>query len=292
MKSRFVGIILILLAASTLFTAGVVQAQSIFLEPNSGPGINLEALRLGSPYANYSNLSFAYYLSANIPVGDGLQLRTEIPWVYYQRDYLAYNYDYGYSYPYIKEGESVNSFGNPYLGVDVGNLFDGFAGEFGIRVPVMNRTSDVGSSEAMNDPVERLEAFAPDILSIFVGGNYRYRSGNGFAMRLRAVPVVWIPVGDQSSADPEVFVIYSAQAWYEDHKVGVGGGFSGRMIMTGDSEGLGERTLHQFGFFANYQFGNVMPGFQVRFPLDADLKDPFQGLGMSPNYSLSIGIKL
>ena len=39
------------------------QAQSIFLEPNSGPGIHLEALRPSLNQYNFTTFSFSYYLS-------------------------------------------------------------------------------------------------------------------------------------------------------------------------------------------------------------------------------------
>jgi hypothetical protein len=67
-----------------------------------------------------------------------------------------------------------------------------------------------------------------------------------------------------------------------------GGGITGRMITTGDAGGFDERSFHQFGFFANYSFGSLMPGFQIRFPLD----DNIRAMGVNPTYSLSLGWKL
>ena len=107
-------------------------------------------------------------------------------------------------------------------------------------------------------------------------------------MRLRMVPVFWLWVGSRSSRDSDLYAMYSAQAWYENEKVGVGGGISVRIIGTGDADGFDQRSLHQFGFFANYTFGSVMPGFQIRFPLD----DGIRAAGLNPTYSISFGVKL
>lgn len=286
MKSTIITAFLVVVAAGFALDTDSARAQSIFLEPNSQGSIHLEALRPGVPIINLSTLTFAYFLSGQIRAGEGLQIRAEVPFMYYKLDEQQY---YGES-----STEAQSGFGNLYLGLDVGSPNNGFQGEFGLRLPTMDNDSEVVEFGILTDPVERIEAFVPDLVPIYAGANYRFKSDNGFGMRLRMVPVFWMWINEQSQADPEVFVQYSAQAWYEDKKVGVGGGFSGRILITdGGGTGIGERTINQFGFFANYTFGSVMPGFQVRFPLDADLKDATRdNLGMTPSYSLSIGFKL
>jgi hypothetical protein len=284
MKCTIIRAILVIVGTVFILEIDSAQAQSIFLEPNGQGSIHLEALRPGIPLINLSNTSFAYFLSGQIQMGEGLQIRAEVPFMYYKLDDKQQYYE--------PQTEAQTDFGNPYLGLNVGNPDNGLQGEFGIRVPVIDNNSEVTEIGILTDPVERMEAFVPDLLPIYLGGNYRYRSSNGFGMRLRMVPVFWLWVNDRSDADPEVFVQYSAQAWYEDKKVGVGGGFSGRVILTEDELDIGERTFHQFGFFANYTFGSVMPGFQVRFPLDGNLKDERWPGSIGPSYSLSIGLKL
>jgi len=132
------------------------------------------------------------------------------------------------------------------------------------------------------------QAFLPDILSFHAGANYRYRSPDGFALRLRFCPLIWIGTGDRSSIDPELFVLYAAQAGYEGEMVAVGGGLSGRYLLTAEGEStLGSRTMHQFGLYANFDLGGWGPGIQARLPLDDDLQDV-----TDPVFSLSVSWKL
>lgn len=292
MKSMNIPFSILLLAALVSSWAGMADAQSIYLEPNTGAVAQLELLRPGFDDVKLSNLSFAYYLSAGVQVGETLFLRGELPYMYWKLDdeqfydyCYDYNNDYGYSYGYGNWDEGHGGFGNPYLGLDVGSAWAGVQGEFGLRFPLTSDSSDIAFLGMLTDYVERMEAFVPDLLPVYAGINYRYRSGNGLGLRLRLTPVFWFWTGDESGDDTEVFALYSAQVWYEDAKVGVGGGFSGRYLVTEEGD-LDERTVHQFGFFANYRFGNVLPGFQARFPLDNDLRRR----GLSPTYSLSVGI--
>lgn len=280
MKPSMLTVSTVAVAAVFLLGAVSAPAQSIFLEPNNMGSIHLEALRPGFGGVNLSNLSFALFLSGRVQVGETLQIRGDFPYMTYKVE--PTDYYWGQS----SGSEGKNAIGNPYVGLDVGSPDRGTQGEFGIRLPVVQDTSGAEREGAATDPVERMEAFLPDILPVFLGVNYRHRSSNGFAMRFRFVPVFWFYVGN-SSSDTDLFLLYSAQAWYETEKVGVGGGFSGRAIATGDEDGFGERSIHQFGFFANYAFGSFLPGFQIRIPLDQDLKD-----NMVPAYSISLGIKL
>lgn len=282
MKSLFLSVLLVLLATVLLQGGDSAQAQSIFLEPNNIPAVHLEALRPGLGGMDFSESTFALFLSSRITLGERLQLRAEVPYMTFQVEKINCCGNV-----YSSSTGTENAFGNPYVGVDGGDLERGFQMEFGFRVPVVKDNKTAAQSGILTDPVERMEAFVRDIVPVYMGVNFRHRSQNGFAMRLRLVPVFWIDVGSGSNKDTDIFLLYSAQAWYESGKVGVGGGFSGRFIATGEAEGFGERSLHQFGFFANYAFGSFLPGFQVRFPLDEDLKDSYV-----PAYSISIGVKL
>ncbi len=280
MKSPIIIAFLVIVTAVFTLETDSAQAQSIFLEPNSEASIHLEALRPGFDGYDLSATTFAFYLSGRFQVGHDLWMRTEFPFMNYKDDNPLY---FGY---YVTSTDRKSSFGNPYLGLDFGNSDNGFQGEAGFRVPVVKDYSGAAGEGLATDPVERMEAFVAEVLPIYLGVNYRLKSNDGFGMRLRMIPVFWVGVGDGSNQDTDVFVLYSAQAWFENETVGVGGGLSGRFVATGDADGFGERSLHQFGFFANFSFGSVMPGFQVRFPLDEDLER------FNTSYSFSIGVKL
>ncbi len=288
MRKMMITAILLIGFAGLILETGSAQAQSIFLEPSSGGGIHLEALRPSYEDLELTFYSFTFYLSSRVVVGDNLQLRVELPFVYFKEEEGYYYYDPYYG-SYSRPPRSESSFGNPYLGVDFGEADNGFQGEVGFRVPVFNGVNSAAAIGMLTDPVERLEAFGRDLLPLYFGGNYRYINKSGFGLRLRMVPVFWLYLDNSGgSSNNDIHVIYSAQAWYEAGKIGVGGGLSGRAIATGDADGFGERSLHQFGFFANFALGQIITGIQARVPLDSDLKNS----GMNTIFSLSIGVKL
>jgi hypothetical protein len=279
MKTLIIIVFLAIVAIGLILDTDSARAQSTLLEPNNGAAIHLEILRPNAHGVDISNTSFAFFLSGRVQMGGDLFLRAELPFVNYKEES---------SLDWWRSSENDSQFGNPYLGLDVGNPDNGFQGEFGVRVPVVSNFTETAAAGSSADYIERFESFLPDLLPIYMGVNYRLKTDNGFGMRLRMVPVFWLWVGDRSNSDNDLYLMYSGHAWYENEKVGVGGGISGRFLGTGDADGFDQRSLHQFGFFANYTFGSVMPGFQIRFPLD----DGIRRRGVNPTYSLSIGFKL
>ena len=279
MKSKFLSSFLVLFSTVCFGATASVQAQSILLEPNNVTAIQLEMLRPNAHYTDISNSSFTFFLSGRVRVGRDHLLRAEVPFVNYKEEGGV---------EYWRTPEDDSQFGNPYLGLDVGSPESGFQGEFGVRAPVVSELTETAAAGSGSDYIERIEAFLPDLVPIYMGLNYRVKTENGFGMRFRMVPVFWIWVGERSEVDNDIYVLYSGQAWYQDKKVGVGGGITGRIITTGDASGFDERSFHQFDFFANYTFGTWMPGFQIRFPLD----DSIRARGINPTYSLSLGWKL
>ena len=160
--------------------------------------------------------------------------------------------------------------------------------EVGIRLPVVGDGSEAAGFGMNADPVERMEAHAPDVLPIYFGMNHRVRSEGGLAFRLRMTPVLWVYTEDYGDDNLELFFLHSVQAGYENETVTIGGGISGRFLATGDSSGFGNRSIYQVGLYSNFDFGTFMPGLQVRIPLDSDLRDA----GYNPTYSLSIGMRI
>jgi hypothetical protein len=260
----------------SLLGAERAGAQSVLLEPNSGAAIHLEALRPSSSDVDISSTSFTFYLSGRFRVGRETFLRAELPFVNYQVE----NYNW-----YWNSSDSGSAVGNPYLGVDLGNPDKGLQWELGMRLPIVTELSEAAAAGSMSDYTERLEAFLPDLMPFQVGANYRLKTDGGFGMRLRLAPVFWLWVGDNSSTDPEIYALYSAQAWFEARNVGIGGGLTGRYRATGDGQGFDERSFHQLVFFTNFNFESFAPGFQVRYPLD----DDFRSMGLETTYSLSLG---
>ena len=255
------------------------RAQSVLLEPNSGPAVQLEALKPNARDLDISTASFTFYLSGRFAVGGENLLRLELPFVHYEEE-DSYN-------PWGAWG-GESAVGNPYLGLDLGNPDNGFQLEAGMRLPLLKKGSEAAAAGAMSDYTERIEAFLPNLMPLLLGANYHLRSEGGFGLRLRGAPVFWLWTGDSSSAENEIYLLYSAQAWYENRTVGIGGGLTGRYLVTSEGAEFDETSLHQLAFFANFSFGSFIPGFQARYPLDDDLRN----IGLETTYSFSLGWKL
>ena len=140
-------------------------------------------------------------------------------------------------------------------------------GEFGVRLPFASEANLGSAVGAITELVDRVEAFAPDVLALAAAYNDLHNTGGGFAVRARLGAVLDVPT---EGGGVELFALYSAQAWYEDETAAVGGGLSGRLLLTQGNLDLGERTLHQLALFANVTLGRWIPGLQMRFPIEDD----------------------
>ena len=78
-------------------------------------------------------------------------------------------------------------------------------------------------------------------------------------------PTFWIPTNE---GETELLFDYSGQVGYEGSQFGVIGGITGRMVVTEDGLSFGERTFHQLTISAMVDLGTIIPGIQLRFPLD------------------------
>jgi hypothetical protein len=199
MKSLVFPVFLVLVATVLLQGIETAQAQSVLLEPNNIAAVQLEALRPNSHYTDISNTSFTFFLSGRFQLGRDHILRAEVPFVNYKEEG---------SVEYWRKKENDSQFGNPYLGLDAGSPQSGFQGEFGVRVPVVSDFTETAAAGSASDYIERIEAFLPDLVPIYLGVNYRVKTENGFGMRLRLVPVFWLWVGDRSNADNDIYVLY------------------------------------------------------------------------------------
>lgn len=275
MKTTMIVLAVVLLAV--VMVGGPAQAQSIWLEPPSATDVNLEIVKPAIKMTDLTTFSLIYYLSGRFAVGSNTQLVAEIPFAHYAQ---ANPTILG---PFTRPAEADNAFGNPYLGLNFGPPRDGWQMELGVRLPMAESDKRATGMAALGEFLERSEAFLPEVLTIVTGANYRSKAATGATFRARLAPIVWIGTGDNAEMDPELFILYALQAGYENRTVAVGGGLSGRFIVTGDDLDFGERTLHQLGIYGNFDFGGWGPGLQVRLPLDNDMTSL-----LDPTVSLSI----
>ncbi|UCC71836.1 MAG: hypothetical protein JSV86_15885 [Gemmatimonadota bacterium] len=244
---------------------GELASQSIWLEPHGDRVAYLEILK--PSFEDGDDIAFltsAWYLSTRVALSDNIAVVGEVPFAYAKIDS-----------EFTEESQSGTTIGNIYAGLELTGGASKFFGEFGVRVPLASDEGDGGlASEAgfLADYVDRAEAFLPNVLSIHAAVNYRLRQENGVGVRFRLAPLLWIDT-ESDGAEVELWTLYSAQVWYNGEMVAVGGGFSGRALLTEEDLDFGERSFHQICLAANLILGRFQPGVQLRVPVDKDYSD-------------------
>ncbi len=217
-------------------------------------------------------LTSAWFLSSRWRVSPSLRIVGELPFAYASvKD------------PFLGGSESAAAVGNPYVGIEVGSRDSRVSFDFGVRAPLADEDQDIALATGLAADLDRWEAFLPEVLPITGIVSYRYRDPSGFGIRFRGGPALWLNVGE-SDADPELFALYSGQVMYENRRVSLAGGLSGRAIVTEGDLDFGQRTIHQLGLGAAVALGQVRPGIQLLVPVDdewSDLVDYSVGLTLS-----------
>jgi hypothetical protein len=238
----------------------VAQAQSNWLDSRSGGSVNLEALKPMFKEDGFSFASSALYLSGRWAVSDAATIVAELPFAHggFDSDFVS---------------ESDNTVGNLYLGAELRGRESRVSGALGVRLPFAaddNLATAVGLSA---DPVDRMEAFLPDVLSLHGAVGYEYRAPTGLAVTAQLSPILWFDVGDALVDDMELIVGYGAKIGYVGEAYAVSAGFSGRGVITEEEGSFADRTLHQLVLGASLTLDRYQPGVQLRLPLDDDVRD-------------------
>jgi hypothetical protein len=241
----------------------LAPAQSIWLTPPREPVFSLEALKPSFKGAN--NLTWTtsvFFLSFRVPASEKALFVAEVPFVHSGLKSNAFG-----------SGSTSNLLGNPYIGFELGKTGHPVFGELGVRLPLAKGFGGGGFADGVGlyTDFDRFEAFFIEVASITGMLNYRHKAPSGVAVRLRGGPIYTFSTGQ--NPDSETYLGYSAQVWHESRRVHVGGGLTGRMVLSGGPGSLGERTIHQLGVFANFPAGKVQPGVHIRLPLDEELSN-------------------
>ena len=260
----------------TLLFPASLSAQSIWLDRSHDKTIALEILKPN--FEGEDNTTFttsALFLSLRFPVAEKVVLVAELPFAH-----GGFDSDFG-------DSESESTIGNPYLGLEIRGRNSPVFAEIGFRAPLASE-DNFGSIVGLFSDIDRLEAFLADFLPINGMINYRHKDASGFAFRLRGGATFFINTDKQEFEDAsESYIGYSAQLGYESDQVSVGGGFTGRALLTEEDLDYGERSFHQLGFVASIGLGEVRPGAYIRLPLDDDLKETLDFV-----FGLNLGIRL
>jgi hypothetical protein len=258
---------------------GSILGQPLWLDRSHDKTIALEILKPSFDDRTFiKNTKFvtsALFLSLRLPLSENLHFVGELPFA-------------NGGFDFDGESESESTIGNPYLGLEISGQNSPVFAELGIRAPLAKEENFGTLIGVLTDFVDRAEAFTPDMVSITAMANYRYKNPSGFVTRLRGGPAFWVNTDKQEfEDDTELFLLYSMQAGYESEQVSIGGGFTGRWLLTEKDLTFGEQTFHQLAFAASAGLGNLRPGIQIRLPLDDDFKEVVDFV-----FGVNLGIQL
>ena len=249
------------LAAASAWPAAAA-AQSPWVERPAEPAITLEAIKARPDGGGLTFPSSAWFLSGSVPVAEAATFVVELPLAYGALDGGRFG-----------GGESDFSIGDPYLGAILGAPGSDLTGELGVRVPLASEDNLGSAVGILSDPVDRMEAFLPKVVSFSGTLNYGHTTPEGFAVGLRLGPRVWLRTESDFQDTAELFAVYGLQAGYRGERGRLMVGLDGRAIITESDLSLGERTLHELAVGGALRLGRVEPGLVVRLPLDQDLSE-------------------
>jgi hypothetical protein len=247
-------------AALTTLTAGQLSAQSLCTNPAQGrASLELEMLRpnFSDDELVFTGATGAGFLTGRVRLAERWTAVADLPFARAAWDVLD-------------ETGSSNTVGNPHLGVEW-QAGERFGGELGLRMPVGD-LEDIDQLAAMvvgmAGELERLEAFVPETLGLYAAGSYRQPLAQSLSLRLRANTAF---LGGDGGPD-DLLVGYTGQLWYQQGRLNVGSGVTGRANVTTDDDEA-DRASHQWIVAGDYRAGQLRPGLQLRVPLDGEVRD-------------------
>jgi len=255
------------------------RAQSSWLSADGNPPASVEILKPDTYYEETTFLSTIWFVSGRAPLSGNVSAQAELPVVFFSHS-EEFSHHYG--------SHSETLIGNPYIGVRVDDPGGRWYGAVGLRIPVVPDDKQYAGFYGRRADWDRAEAFASDLLAISGELGAKVYNQAGTSVNLFAGPAFWFPTGDAEGEDTEVFLDYGLQFWVESEAARVGAGLTGRLLVSEDKGGLGDWTIHQFGFAANFGSGTFRPGFHLRVPLDNDLGLGYLGVRYIFGITLSI----
>jgi hypothetical protein len=254
-----------------------LAAQSIWLTLPREPTLSLEAFKPSFKGANRLAWSTTvFFLSLRVPTSEKDLFVAEVPFVHGAVKSNAFG-----------SGGTSSLLGNPYIGVELGKTGHPVFGELGIRLPLAKSFGEGSFADGVGayTDFDRFEAFSIETGAMIGMVNYCHKTPSGVMVRLRGGPIYAFNTG--RGFESETYLGYSAQVWHESRRVHVGGGLTGRMVLSGVYGGLAGRTIHQAGVFASFPAGKVQPGVHIRLPLDKALREDLKVV-----FGVNLGITL
>ncbi len=144
-----------------------------------------------------------------------------------------------------------------------------------VRVPTATASGETEAAQfaGLLTDYERLGAYLDDVVTLSALAETRFAPGSapGLSVRLRALPQVFVPTGDESNGltveDTEVALGYAAQLFLATGAARVGAGVTGVTALTGDDD---DRTQLFLGAMADLAAGPFRPGVVARVPISGN----------------------
>lgn len=257
---------LVVLFVGIFFSFLDVSAQPIWLDQSINKSISLEALKPIKKNTHF--FTSTHFLSVRLPLAEQWVFVGELPFSYFKT-----NFSRG-------RNTSDSKLGNPYLGIEFYREDSPLFIEAGFRLPLVGAEDNATRFGQLTD-ADRLEAFAPDAITVLTTLNFQHTYPSAVFFRLRSGPSILFSTGDggsilltdpASAGESEVFLVFSGQLGYAGKKVNLSGGLTGRLVVTEEGD-FGRRTYLQLGLNARFNLGNFRPGVHVTIPLEDDLKE-------------------
>jgi hypothetical protein len=234
-------------------------AQSNWLYASPGRSVTVEAYKLGLGPSQSITTSTLFF-TGKIDVQEGLYLVLEVP---------ISNFDYDKDYQ--EDFDAQTMVGNPYVGVEWCPATSSVIGSAGLRFPTAPEGSQSAAYNGGLTAFDRVEAFANDMFTVYVNSGYRWFTGEYHSFQVIGGPVFTLPT--IGGADPDILIDYKGEYWARADAVSFGIGLTGRVILTEGDLNFHERTWHRLGFSGNVLLGQFRPGFNIRVPLDEEIRN-------------------
>jgi hypothetical protein len=247
-----------LTAAAIAAASPPAAAQSLWMTRDTDRTVMFEMLRPNIEGVDADFLSAAFFLSGRAVISSSAAVVGEIPYANHKGHQTFVGFP----------GEietSANTLGNPYVGIEAHPGSSPIFVELGGRIPLTSDEEFEAVITGAYSDLVRLDAFLPKVVSIVSAINIGETTPSKIAYRLRVSPVLDIPT--EGNLDSELFAIYSFLIGYHGTKARVGGGLSGRALVTEGGSNIGERTLSQLDIHADFLSGAVRPGLELHVPL-------------------------
>jgi hypothetical protein len=247
---------LVLLFAGALPGAGA--AQPLWIGDPGRPDFTLEALR--PDFEGEDGLTFpssAWFAGVRLRLAAGTLLVAELPFATIDVDEEFF-------------GESETAFGNPYVGLELGNREAAIL-QFGGRIPIAEEGDAGARLFGLFADLNRWEAWVENMVPFYLQVHYQAVNPEGMGVRVGGGPVAW--VATEEGEDTEILATYVLQAVYRGQRFEAAGGIDGRVILTEDELLGDDRFQHEFVLSASPVLGRTRLGMQFRIPVGGSLGD-------------------